>query len=306
MKIGLIGTNWGRIHCATFGRWGHRIDTILGADPEKTRRIAAEEGIAHAARDPRELEAMDIIVIASPHQTHASYIEMFRDKWILCEKPLAGTACGTESIGRIIPANLYVNYAFPFLETAAVIRDAVRQGIAGSVFGISLNIAVSFPFSYSDAEWFVSVASHELYFLNKLFSPFMMKSFHRDAKRLNVSAIFANGEQTLSLNLYRAHRESLMIDMAMTGEKGSIRVEGGYLPGRNWNFDPVTFNGDRLNEGEYSRGEDIWMRANAMLVKSFLDLYEGKIPREEAIGRGLADFTCASMIEKGTAPLLNS
>ena len=46
------------------------------------------------------------------------------------------------------------------------------------------------------------------------------------------------------------------------------------------------------------------MRANAMCVKSFLDLYQGAISRENALRQGLADFSRASMIEKGMAPLL--
>jgi predicted dehydrogenase len=304
MKIGLIGTNWGRIHCGTFKKWGYSIDTIMGTDLEKTRRIATEEGIPRFTADAADLRDMDVIVIASPHETHARYIDMFRDKWILCEKPLTGSAASAEEVLACAPEHLYVNYAFPFLETAGVIRSAVAGGTVGEIHHISLNIAVSFPFDYSDKEWFVSVASHELYFLNHLFGSFTMHSFYSEIGMLNVAMILTNGRQVLSLNLHRAHRESLMLDLAMSGDSGELLVRGGYLPGRNWNFDPVTVNGERINGGEYSQSEDIWLRANALCVKSFLSVYNGTITRENARDAGLADLSNALLVEKGLSGFL--
>ena len=63
-------------------------------------------------------------------------------------------------------------------ETAKEIKKQILQGHIGDVKKIVLNISVSFDFNYSDKEWFLSVATHEIYFLNQLFDTFNMYHFN--------------------------------------------------------------------------------------------------------------------------------
>lgn len=41
-------------------------------------------------KDVLDLDIYDVVIIASPPDTHADYIKRYKDKWILCEKPLTG------------------------------------------------------------------------------------------------------------------------------------------------------------------------------------------------------------------------
>jgi predicted dehydrogenase len=45
MRIGIVGTWWGRMHVGGFRRAGAEVVAICGRDPERTRRVAAQEGI---------------------------------------------------------------------------------------------------------------------------------------------------------------------------------------------------------------------------------------------------------------------
>lgn len=304
MKIGLIGTNWGRIHCGTFAEWGYKINTVMGQDKAKTKKVAKEEGIENYTTNRNDLKNMDVIIIASPMETHPEYIEFFKDKWVFCEKPLSGQKVKRSFIKKFKNKNIFFNYAFPQLETAKEIKRTVKADKLGNVYKIIANIAVSFPFEQSNSKWFVDVASHELYFFNYLFKRFNLKNHYLNSDRLDISTQFSNGKQSLNINLYQAYRESLTMDFKLIGDKGELEVNGGYIPDKDWNFSPLRLNGEAITEGEYSNEIDIWFRANARNVKLFLDLVNSKLSKSEAVAKGLADLTAAAEIEQGLNGLI--
>ncbi len=95
VRIGVIGTNWGRMHIGAFREAGAEVAALCGRGVERTREVAAQEGIPLATVDVRELcAAVDAVVVASPDGTHRAHVEaaLASGRAVLCEKPLARTA----------------------------------------------------------------------------------------------------------------------------------------------------------------------------------------------------------------------
>ena len=95
MRIGIIGTNWGRMHVGGFRGAGAHIAALCGGDRDKTARIAAEEGIALATTRVDELcAAVDVVVVAGPDGLHHAHITAALDAGchVLSEKPLTCTS----------------------------------------------------------------------------------------------------------------------------------------------------------------------------------------------------------------------
>lgn len=94
MKVGIIGTGWGRMHIGAFRAAGADVAVLCGRNLEKTRGIAQRENIATATDDVRKLcELVDIVVVASPDGMHRDHVRaaLAAKKHVLCEKPLAMT-----------------------------------------------------------------------------------------------------------------------------------------------------------------------------------------------------------------------
>lgn len=94
MRVGVVGTGWGRMHVGGFRAAGAEIAAICGRDAEKTRRIADEEGIPIATTELARLCAeVDAVVVASPDALHREHVRAAIDagRHVLCEKPLACT-----------------------------------------------------------------------------------------------------------------------------------------------------------------------------------------------------------------------
>ncbi|MEM9491105.1 MAG: Gfo/Idh/MocA family oxidoreductase [Myxococcota bacterium] len=92
MRVGIIGTNWGRTHIGTFRRCGVEVHALVGTDGPAVAAIAAAEDVPIGTDDVAVLDAVDIVVIATPTPVHRQFVERFPDKAVLCEKPLLGRA----------------------------------------------------------------------------------------------------------------------------------------------------------------------------------------------------------------------
>ena len=105
MKIGIIGTGWGaRVQVPAFRSAGHEVVSIAGHDAEKTKKIAAELGVAPAA-SWRELIArdLDLVTIVTPPATHReiAIAALERELHVISEKPTAMNAAEAEEMLRV-------------------------------------------------------------------------------------------------------------------------------------------------------------------------------------------------------------
>ncbi len=94
-RIGVIGTNWGRMHIGGFRSAGAQVTALCGRDPQKTAAIAVEEGIPLATVNIGEFcSAVDIVVVSGPDSLHSAHIHAALDAGchVLSEKPLTRTA----------------------------------------------------------------------------------------------------------------------------------------------------------------------------------------------------------------------
>lgn len=94
MRVGIIGTGWGRMHIGAFRAAGVEVAALCGKDLEKTRAIATREGVGLATNDVAVLcREVDLVVVASPDGLHHDHVKiaLALGRHVLCEKPLATT-----------------------------------------------------------------------------------------------------------------------------------------------------------------------------------------------------------------------
>ena len=101
IRIGIIGTNWGRMHVGGFRGAGAAITALCGHDLARTRDIAREEGIPVATDRVATLcEAVDAVVVSGPDSLHHEHIVAALDAGchVLAEKPLTRTAADADDL----------------------------------------------------------------------------------------------------------------------------------------------------------------------------------------------------------------
>ena len=304
IKVGIIGTVWGRLHCGTFRQAGCEVTAMVGRDPAKAAAVAAAEGVPVGTDDPAVLDDCDVIVISSPTATHADYLDRFRGKPILCEKPLCGQVPDEAWVAGFDGLPVYVNYTFSFLNSAQVLAEKVREGHLGKVHRILLEVGVNLPADKTPAEWFMEVAVHPLSFLLHVFGPFHTDAFSIGKGHANVGVLMSNAEQMLDVSQYDHPGQGIRIDMMVIGDAANARLSGGFRVGQDWWFDPLLINGMPFTDGEYRYAEDIWYRANRRAVRTFCEVLRGQRSHEQAEALGLFRLARAAQMETMLAPLI--
>lgn len=140
MRVGIIGTNWGRMYIGAFRAAGAEIVALAGRDARKTTSIAEAEGIDLATTDVNALCAeVDVVVVASADAMHASHITTALDhgRHVLGEKPLTLLAADAFALrdrvtspgrGRVCAVSFSYRMLPPFTALAAALaaRSPVR------------------------------------------------------------------------------------------------------------------------------------------------------------------------------------
>src|SRR5687768_9328267 len=101
VRVGIIGSNWGRMHVGAFRAAGADVVAICGRDLAKTEALARHESIPLATTEVATLcEASDLVVIASADRAHAEHLRaaIERGRHVLCEKPLTHSLAEAESL----------------------------------------------------------------------------------------------------------------------------------------------------------------------------------------------------------------
>lgn len=155
MRVGILGTNWGLMHVGAFRAAGAEVVAICGRDAEKTRAIAAREGIPHSMTDPAELvEASGIVVVASPdarHREHA-FLAIRAGRHALVEKPLTITAPDAAELERFVatrPVAQATAVSFPYRFLPPFV--ALRGWLASRSPARELHVSVRNGFATGDA-----------------------------------------------------------------------------------------------------------------------------------------------------------
>ncbi|MEM9556399.1 MAG: Gfo/Idh/MocA family oxidoreductase [Acidobacteriota bacterium] len=315
MRVGIVGIGWGRTHCGTFRAAGCEVVALLGQRRDIVERVAAEEGVPIAATDPAALDSCDVIVVASPTDNHLDQIRRFRHKPIFCEKPLTPRPLDASEIDELGAATVFVNYAFPFLDSARRLDGLLAAGRLGSIERVILQVGVRFAAEKSPIGWFHDVVVHPLSWLvHRLGDGFALRHGQVGRGRSNVVACFDDGRRLLDVALYARHREGLHFDLLLVGDAGTARLAGGFAPSRGWRFRPLVLDGDEWGDGEgggpergggeRSGGEDIWYRANRRAVGQFCTVVRGHESLADALASGSFDLRKAAAIERMLAPML--
>lgn len=294
VTVGIVGTHWGRTHVGTVRACGHEVAVIVGRDPGKTRRVAAEEGVALGTTDLRALEDVDVVVIASSTSSHRELVERFLHKPIICEKPLLDTAA-PDVFARRIEApevRLYVCYAFGHLRTAEHLAHCVREGELGSVERIDMRLGVSLDPPLSRDHWLLDVGSHPVAWLSGLFGPFARCGTGPGAGDHAIHHL-RSATRSLDVVIGAAREAGIEYELTLHGSLGRATIEGTYRVGSAWSFSAAV-NDRPLAPPETATDSDPWYEANCRHVAAVLAAFDGG-PRD-----GLLDGAAALRVE---APL---
>ncbi len=291
MRIGIVGTHWGRVHCGTFRRYGHEIAMLVGRDAEATRRAAEEERVALGTTDIDALEAIDVVVIATPAKSHAHFVRRFGHKIVLCEKPLFGLEMPEDAEALAGHPRLFVNYAFPFLENAAALRTRLRE--LGRLRNVDVTVEVNLDQRRPRERWLTEIAVHPLSFVVHL-----LGEVERTEAPAHCDLAFRSEHCVTEVRVGAAPEPGIDYRLRFVGTDGSAELEGAYRVGGAWSYAPLRINGHEVTSREDSIGRDVWYEANCRSVGAMLDVVEARCSIEDAKARGLFDGRAALALDR--------
>jgi predicted dehydrogenase len=269
MRVGILGTRWGRIHVGAFRSAGATVHAIVGRSPEASAEVARAEGVACCTL--AELEGCDVVVIASPTPTHRQYVERFSRKPLLCEKPLLGAPAddGFVRLVESIPV-LYVSYALPFVPAARAFVGAI-----GGATAYHARVRVALP-DIRDED----VAAREI-------------AVHPVALMVHALGDRARGHLTIELG----GEPGIAYELRVAGEDGEASFLARYAVGEAWHFE-ARRGAHAIAHSPASGASDAWYDAHCGLARAFVDRVRGAIDSSEARARGLLDARAALAIER--------
>ncbi len=294
MRAAVIGTNWGRVHTHALRDAGVDVVVLCGRDDEKTRRVAAEDGIGAWVTHPEDLVAFapDLVMIATPAATHAGLLERFAHVPVVCEKPVVGYR-GPD----LTPAarrGVFVNYAFAFLDSAADLGAAMDKMTA--IESVTVDCEVNLPLPMDGAALFLEVASHPLSWLVHRFGAPQAFGGHVDGADTILRVRFGNGA-TGVVRCRRTGAEGIRHRLVVRGAGTQAELRGSFSPDCPWRYAPVTVNGSPVGSGE-APPTDCWLRANHRSLHAIVDVLRGRRTVDEGLRSGLFDIDKAIVIDE--------
>jgi myo-inositol 2-dehydrogenase / D-chiro-inositol 1-dehydrogenase len=300
MRAAVVGTGWGRVHVHALRRSGAQIVAVCGApqDANRTRAFAAEEHIPLALDDPRSVLdlGVDLVTVATPARTHQDMLTLFSDVPVICEKPVVGVDGDLSRLpeGR---AATYINYAFPFLDSAKVFAQALHR--LGAPSRVSVATAYDLPLTFTGPEWFLEVASHPLSLVVHLLGEPALLHGSTIAEPHDITRLdLAIGEVEVQARaVHQPGMQGLRHTIRAHTDAGVLQLTGAFHIGQPWRFEPVRLDGVPLNEGEWSP-DDCWRRANDRSIAAISHAIRTDVAPEKAAAAGLFTQSRAAAIDR--------
>jgi predicted dehydrogenase len=252
----VVGLGWGRVHVAALREAGVEVVALCARDARAAEAAADGLGVplGLAGLDRVSDLAADLISVAVPADQHARVIaELPASVPILCEKPAVGLSAPVVlSPGRVAP--VWVNYAFAFLEAAALASSAVGAlGRVGAVRADSrYDLGVD---SRTELGMFFELVVHPWSWLVTLLGaapgqasagwagpalhddPGMAEPAGTDRDEAVVAIDMACGEVEGRLSCGRRPGMSgIAHEAVIEAARGRVRVGGRYRIGEPWSF----------------------------------------------------------------------
>ncbi len=124
---------------------GARVVAVVEPDAERAAKRAAQFAIPRTYRDCEALlgvEAIDVLDIASPRETHGPLLRLAAARGIavLCQKPFMPSLAEAQSLVRDLPASarVMINQNFRFRPYYQVMARWLRDGRLGELTGLSI------------------------------------------------------------------------------------------------------------------------------------------------------------------------
>ena len=136
----IVGTGFGIItHLRALRAAGFEARGLVGRDPEKTAKRAADAGIPHpttSLSEALELPGVDVVTVATPPHTHCAIVleAIAAGKHVVCEKPFARNADeGLQMLEAAQKAGVFhlLGTEFRWSTAQAVATRAVHEGVIG-------------------------------------------------------------------------------------------------------------------------------------------------------------------------------
>ncbi|MBI1774482.1 MAG: Gfo/Idh/MocA family oxidoreductase [Proteobacteria bacterium] len=142
-KMALAGAGMiSAFHLKGWQKLGNRVELVAlcDPDPERGQARAKEFGIAKVYQDRDrmlEAEAIDVLDIASPRETHAAWVEAAARRGIdvLCQKPMTPTLAESEALVRRVGdrIRLMVHENWRFRPWYRVLKAWIEEGALGRI-----------------------------------------------------------------------------------------------------------------------------------------------------------------------------
>ncbi|MEO1334874.1 MAG: Gfo/Idh/MocA family oxidoreductase [Myxococcota bacterium] len=290
MRAGIIGLNWGRVHVGTLKKAGVEVAVVCANDVDRAKRVAAEDGIPLGTADLGALDALDIIVIASPGPTHASMLRRFQGKYLICEKPLFAEPT----------PKTFVNYAFSFVES---VRAATAFVARSTVARCDVDVRVRLDAPFTAAQWVREVALHPLSWVAHALGPIETMTDTLVAPG-TVEAVLGAAKTPIFFRLTTDGPPGIHYGIRLKADAGLLSFEGTYAPGHPWRFSPVRLNDSEVAPGSSGEHEP-WFAANDACVAAMVACFRGECAWEDGLRKGLYDASRAARLEAVIAPLFS-
>ncbi|MEU1956003.1 Gfo/Idh/MocA family protein [Nocardia rhamnosiphila] len=170
LTAAVVGTGWGCLtHVPAIKAAGTQVRTLVGTDPERTRRRAELSEVPDWTTDLDSVLAdpgLDIVVVATPPHTHADIVlkAVAAGKHVVCEKPFAtnlADAVRMRDAARDQGVIHAVGHEFRWQPHMAATSQAVRGGEIGNpsmITHVRINSILAGP-AATAPDWFQNSGS---------------------------------------------------------------------------------------------------------------------------------------------------